>query len=407
MASTASYPSFPFSRPSGTEPPAEYARLRASEPVSRVELFDGSHPWLLVKYKDIVSVVTDERFSKERSRPGFPEMSAGGKEAAKNKPTFVDMDPPAHGIQRAMVADTFSFENVQKMRPQIRKTVNDLLDAMLAKYDGAPIDLVENFALPVPSYTIYSILGVPLADLPYLTQQAAIRSNGSATASEASLANQSLLDYLSGLVAARTAAPAHDLISQLITTQLAPGHLLPADVVQIAFLLLVAGNATTVNMLALGVLELLNPAFPLAEFRAGPETVAPKFVEELCRFHTGSSYALRRVARVDVRWGDKVIRAGEGVICANQSGNRDEDVFGKDADRFDMHRARGAEAALGFGFGAHRCVAEWLARAELEEAFKALVLRVPDLRVAIPLDEISWSPSRKDVGLEALPVYLS
>lgn len=109
---------FPFARPGGSLPAVEYARLRASEPVSQVELFDGSIAWLVVKHKDIQSVLTDNRLSKvwsqvlggtslgkadreqERNRPGFPELSAGGKEAAKNKPTFVDMDPPQHMQQR-------------------------------------------------------------------------------------------------------------------------------------------------------------------------------------------------------------------------------------------------------------------------------------------------------------------
>jgi nitric oxide reductase len=93
-------PKFPFARPKAAEPPTEYALLRSQEPVSKVQLWDGSHAWLVVKHKDICSVLRDSRLSKQRSRHGFPELSAGGKEAAKSKPTFVDMDPPQHMQQR-------------------------------------------------------------------------------------------------------------------------------------------------------------------------------------------------------------------------------------------------------------------------------------------------------------------
>ena len=106
----------------------------------------------MVKHKDITKVLTDDRLSKQRQRPGFPEMSAGGKEAAKNKPTFVDMDPPEHTKQRGLVEPVFSKESVQAMRPQIQATVDHLLDKMLAKGGKEPVDLVESFALPVPSF---------------------------------------------------------------------------------------------------------------------------------------------------------------------------------------------------------------------------------------------------------------
>jgi nitric oxide reductase len=168
----AALPKFPFSRPQAWDPPIEYAQLRKTEPVSRVELWDGSHPWLVVKHKDVTNVLTDERLSKvssrfnmlgfglgkfvddkqERTRPGFPEMSAGGKEAAKNKPTFVDMDPPHHMQQRSMVEPLFVRDAVEKLRPHVQRTVDDLLDRMIKAGCKEPIDLVEKFSLPVPSY---------------------------------------------------------------------------------------------------------------------------------------------------------------------------------------------------------------------------------------------------------------
>ena len=303
-------------------------------------------------------------------------MSAGGKAAAQNKPTFVDMDLPAHMTQRSMVSSLFNRKAVSKLTPHIQSTVDKLLDRMIAEGCDKPVDLVEKFALPVPSYIIYGILGVPFEDLEFLTNQAAIRSNGSGTASEASKASQTLLDYIGDLVDKRSQEPKDDLISKLVTEQVKPGNIERSDAVAIAFLMLVAGNATMVNMILLGVTTLLQHATQLEKLKHDP-SLAPAFVSELCRYHTGSAMATRRVAKVDIELAGHKIKAGEGIIAATQSASRDEDVF-SDSEVFDILRfvskdkgGRGEDSfqAMGYGWGQHRCVAEALALGELEVVF--------------------------------------
>ncbi|KAL6399539.1 Cytochrome P450 55A2 [Ilyonectria robusta] len=286
-----------------------------------------------------------------------------------------------------MVEPLFTPEAVKKLQPYIQRTVDDLLGAMKSKgCANGPVDLVKEFALPVPSYIIYTILGVPFHDLQYLTTQNAIRTNGSSTAREASSANKELLNYLAGLVDERLEEPQDDLISKLCTEQVKPGIVDKSDAVQIAFLLLVAGNATMVNMIAL----------------ADP-SLAPVFVEELCRYHTASALAMKRTAKEDVEIGGRLIKANEGIIASNQSANRDADVFEK-PDEFNMNRKWGTNDPLGYGFGDHRCIAEHLAKAELSTVFSTLYRELPDLKVAVPVEKVNFTPLGGDVGVVELPV---
>jgi nitric oxide reductase len=168
-----------------------------------------------------------------------------------------------------------------------------------------------------------------------------------------------------------------------------------------SFLLLVAGNATTANMIVLGTLTLLQHPDQLAELRQNPSLIKGA-VEEMLRYITASQFATRRVAIEDVEISGTTIKKGEGVWALNASANDDETVF-PDPTRFDIHRQPNPH--LAFGDGIHVCVAKHLARAELEIALGTLIRRLPNLQLAIPLDQVHYvtEPSR-DFGVTALPV---
>lgn len=390
---------FPFKRPRTYDPPAEYAKLCAKEPISKVKLWDGSEPWLVTNHSGVCKVLEDERLSKIRTRPGFPEMGPGGKEAAKVRPTFVDMDRPEHTKQRGMVEHVFTKEYAEKMRPRVQEITDECFKEM-KKQGCEPSYNLLKFAMDVPMIVICEMLGIPRKDMPFVTDCNAVRTNGSSTATEASRASQELMEYITKLVAEKEKNPGQDLISELIVKHMRTGALVKEDVVGVTFLLLVAGNATVCSMVGLGVVTLLQHPNQLAELRKNPNLIKGT-VEELCRYHTASAYATRRVAKEDIELEGVKIKAGDGIIASNQAANRDERVF-KNPDEFDIHRSPNPQ--LGFGYGIHECVAQWLARVEMEIALNTLIQKLPNLRLAVPFEQLKFSPADRDVGLEELPV---
>lgn len=393
-------PSFPMERTLPLRPPPEYTKLRKEKPI-KAKIWDGSLVWLVTRHADVNTVLSDPRFSKIRTHPGFPETGPGGKAAAfATKPTFVDMDPPEHTRHRGMVAQDFTVEKVESMRPDIQKIVDQVIDDFL-KTQKQPVDLHEAFSMPVPTLIIYKMLGIPYEDHEFLHKCNSIRTNGSATSAESSTASNDLMEYLGRLVDKKAKEPTNDIISRLAIEQVGKGHLTRDELVAMSFLLLVAGNATTANMITLGVLTLLQHPDQLAELRAKPELIKDA-VEEIFRFLTGSQFATRRIAIEDVEVGGIVIKKGEGVWALNASANEDESVF-SDPTRFDIHRKPNPH--LAFGAGIHVCVAEDLARAEVQVAIITLIRRLPNLQLAVSPDQLEYvTKSSRDFGVTSLPI---
>ncbi|KAK8023463.1 cytochrome P450 monooxygenase 55A1 [Apiospora marii] len=380
-------------------PPSIYTRLRQEAPVSQVRLFDGQIAWLLTRHRDCCDALASPKLSADRRAPGYPEIHAGGRKARDAVPTFVNMDDPDHAAQRAMLEDDFAPGTVErKWRPVMEEVVDAVLGEFVVKGREAaekrqePVDLVREFAVHVPTLIIYRVLGVPAADVERLSRDSEIRNSTSRNAAET--ANLELQKYIAGLVKQKMQdqEPGDDIISKLVEEQLKPGHLTEDQVATLAFLVLTAGNAALINSIALGVLTLLQHPDQLADFKQQPEKLAARVVNEVTRYHTASGLNSRRAVKEDLVIGGQLLKRGEGVICAVQAANRDGDKF-PDPDRFDIHRSgMRPEDTLGFGFGPHRCQAEYFSRAQLEVVFVKLFRRLPGLRLA--KGEGSWCTRR-------------
>jgi cytochrome P450 len=246
------------------------------------------------------------------------------------------MDDPEHARLRRMVTAPFSVERVEALRPAIQKIVDGLIDDMLT--GPTPVDLVQAFALPVPSLVISELLGVPCADHDFFQRNSRLLVNRDAPPEEVLAAHRRLIDYLDRLIAEKLADPGGDLLSQLAVQRVATGQLSRHEAAQIGRLLLVAGHETTANMIALGTLALLQHPDQLAELRKteDPKLIAGAVEELLCYLNIVHS-GRRRMALENIEIDGQTIRAGEGVILANDIGNRDTTAF-TDPDRLDIHR---------------------------------------------------------------------
>jgi cytochrome P450 len=392
-------PAFPMRRGCPFDPPAELGRLRATAPITRVTLWDGSTPWLITRHEHVRAVLADRRFSADTSRDSFPAVSASALARRRTAPSFISMDDPKHARYRRMLIGEFTVRRIGTLRPRVEQIVADLLDTMAA--GSNPADLVAAFALPVPSMVICELLGVPYADHDYFQEHSKALLDTRTDPTEAVRRTEELRDYLAGLVATREAAPTDDLLGHLTTRYVQTGELTRVEAAAMAQLLLVAGHETTANMISLGTLALLQHPEQAAQLRDGEPAVVNAAVEELLRLLSITHTGRRRVATEDVELAGVTIRAGEGIIAAGDAANRDPAEFAH-PDELDLHRESNHHVA--FGFGVHQCLGQPLARLELQVAYPALLRRFPTLRVAAPLDQLAFRDEMVVYGVHALPV---
>ncbi|WP_337820035.1 cytochrome P450 [Amycolatopsis sp. A1MSW2902] len=373
---------FPMARAAGC-PFAPAPGLTARAPVSRVRLWDGSEPWLITRYADVRAVLADPRVSVDVAQPGFPHTNAVSKARDARMKTLMQMDPPEHTVQRRMLASEFTVRKMAALRPRIQELVDDLLDGMLAGPN--PADLVEAFAVPLPSLVICELLGVPYADRDFFQGVAHTLVMDDPDPARAVAASEELNAYLEDLVGTKSAGPG-------LLGKLAPA-MAPREIAVLGQLLLVAGHDTTAAMIALGTAVLL--AHP-EQFHDSADPV-----EELLRYLSITHTEARRVALADLEIGGQVIRAGEGIIAVKSTANRDPLAF-PDPDRFDLHRS--ARHHVAFGYGRHLCLGAPLARVELQVAYSTLRRRVPTLALAVPLDRLEFKENAIFYSVRELPV---
>jgi cytochrome P450 len=390
------------------DPPRELAEIQAEEPVRRVALWDGSHPWLVTRHADVRAVLADQRFSADTLLPGYPATSPGVLARRKESPSFIAMDDPDHAFFRRMLISEFSVKAVNRLRPMIEEVVEELLDAMAAA--PQPADLVEAFALPLPSMVICRMLGVPYADHGFFQGRSHTIVDTRSSVEQTLTASEELRHYLEGLVAQReeraqggeeagTGEEVDDLLGRLAARLVLPGEITREQAGSMGLLLLIAGHETTANMIALGTLTLLRDPEQAARVRSGEAVDGA--VEELLRLLTVTHFGRRRVATEDVEVGGVLVRAGEGVIAAGEIANRDPEAFGA-PDALDVERRPNHH--LAFGHGVHQCLGQQLARVELQVAYPALLRRFPDLRVAAAVEDIPFRDTMVVYGVHELPV---
>lgn len=389
----------PMTRQCPFSPPQEYAQFRERGEWQRVEVLDEKVVWLVSDYATVREVLSNDRFTTERGRPGFPLINESQRSLIQSPASMVTTDEPEHSQIRRRATFAFTGKKVQALEESVDALIHRLIDDMLEA--GGPLDLVTEFSLVVPSTVISGILGVPPEDHTHFHALTNEIFNLTHTFEQVDAGKRGLEAYLLSLVEQKKLEPQDDLISKYVTDYVATGELTEYEAVSQLRTLLVAGHETTASMIALGTAYLLENPDQAEEIRQGDELYVAGAVEELLRYLTIMHRGLIRMALEDVEIAGRLVRKGEGILCSLSSANRDAKIFA-DADRPDFKNPRRNHVA--FGFGIHQCLGQGLARMEMRKAYKALLTRIPTLRLAQPLSEIEFKESVSVYGIHSLPV---
>ncbi|MER6345895.1 cytochrome P450 family protein [Streptomyces sp. NPDC001595] len=375
------------------DPHPVYAELRARGPVHRVRLPGPDHyeTVLVVGYEEARAALADPRLSKDGSHIGVTLL-----DEELIGPYLLVADPPRHTRLRRLVTRAFTARRVEELRPRVQEITDGLLDAMLPL---SRADLVESFAYPLPITVICELLGVPDLDrAEFRKLSTEVVAPTSVESGNDALAR--LAEYFTELIEAkRGAGPGDDLLSALISTTDEDGdRLSPAELRGMAYLLLLAGHETTVNLITNGVHALLTHPDQLAALRADM-TLIDGAVEEMLRYEGPVETATFRYAAEPLELAGVRVEAGETVMIGLTAADRDGARY-PEPDRFDIRRD--PRSHLAFGHGIHFCVGAPLARLEARTAIRTLLERAPDLRLDGSPGE--WLPGMLIRGMRSLPV---
>lgn len=372
-----------------------YEKLRKDEPVFRVMFPHGEFGWIITRYEDAVQILKDPRFSKDMVR----RYGADNQSIFSNNMLF--SDPPDHRRLRGLVQKAFTPKLVADMRSHIRDIADDLLDNLPSQ---EKMNLIDDFAFPLPIIVISEILGVPLED----RDKFRLWSNtviDASTAESAQLFEQharEFTDYLTAWFAKVRRDPGTDLISQLVIAEESGQQLTEQELLGVVSLLIIAGHETTVNLIGNGILALLEHPEQRELLIKQPELIH-NAIEEMLRYNGPLEFSTSRWALEDIEFRGEHIAQGELVIVALGSANRDEQQF-KDADIFDITREKSSH--LAFGKGIHLCLGAPLARLEGEIAVSTLLNRFPNIQLQADVNELEWRPGMIVRGVKEIPVQL-
>lgn len=382
--------------------------MREESPVHLQPGLDGETPiWFVTRYDDVVTVLTDnERFVVD-AKLALTEDELRALDEASPLPNddrvntnLLTMDGEDHRRVRQLVAKAFTPRMVERLRPRIEEIADDVVDRVAAE---GRMELVDDFAFPLPIIVIAELLGIPAEDrdrfrvwsnsflLPPLTDE--LREQFLRHTDE-------FVAYLDVLFAKRRAEPSDDLLSALVQAEEHGDRLSENELYSMAVLLIVAGHETTVSLITNAVLALLGQPDELERLQADPSLMR-NAVEELLRYDSPVERTIARWVTEDTQFGGQSIARGDLVIAVVGSANRDDAQF-PDADVLDLGRT--ANRHVGFGRGPHFCLGAPLARLETEIALETLLRRLPSLRLAIAEDDLYWRPIPLFRSLAALPV---
>jgi cytochrome P450 len=384
-----------------------FAEVRQLGAVHEVTLVDGHDAWLVARHEEARALLNDPRLSKDlqAALASSPEIVAEGLPGPEFARHMLVVDPPDHTRLRRLVSAAFSVRRIEGLRPRVEAIIDDLLDAIAAQGPDARVDLVASFAFPLPFTVICELLGVPEPDRAPFGHALGAFLRPTPTPADYERAKEgsdAVVRMLTQLVETKQADPGEDLVSGLIEARDGDERLNQQELLSTILQLIIAGHDTTAGLIGNSVVALLRHPDKLAALRANPDEIATA-VEELLRYDSPVPHATFRYATEPVEVAGVTIPAGAQVIIGLALSNRDAEHY-PDSETLDLER--GDSHHLAFGHGIHFCLGAALARMEGQLALRSLLLRFPELRLAVPDEQLHWGHGDGLVlrGLTELPV---